>query len=160
MAMPTECQAQDIDNEDIRALPQDIDKEAETIALRVAPLCREEGLGTTIWSPLASGLLSGKYNSGEIPEGSRAGLAGMHWLHEDLKNPDKMEKVRQISQLAAELGCSTAQLALAWCASSPLVSTVITGASNPSQVEENMKAVEIIPLLDSQLKQRIDSILS
>ena len=87
-------------------------------------------------------------------------MKGMTWLHEDLKNKAKMDKVQRIGSLAKELGCSTAQLALAWCASCPQVSTVITGASRASQVVENMKAVEVIPLLDGPLLQRIDEILA
>ncbi|MGE5225158.1 MAG: potassium channel beta subunit family protein, partial [Omnitrophica WOR_2 bacterium] len=107
-----------------------------------ARLYKEVGLGTTIWSPLASGFLTGKYNNG-IPEGSRLTLEGYEWLRRDFEGEQaekKIEKVRALEPIANELGCSLAQLALAWCLKNPNVSTVITGASRPEQVVENMKA--------------------
>jgi voltage-dependent potassium channel beta subunit len=122
------------------------------------PLYREIGLGTTIWSPLASGLLSGKYNSG-IPPGSRATLKGYEWLLEDVITPQNIEKVKKLQTLAKELGCTVAQLALAWCLKNPNVSTVITGASRPEQVIENMKAPEVVPKLTSNVIERIEAVL-
>jgi voltage-dependent potassium channel beta subunit len=124
-------------------------------------LYRQIGLGTTIWSPLASGLLTGKYNDG-IPEGTRATVAGYEWLRkrfEGEKARQQIEKVRQLTLIANELGCSMAQLALAWCLKNPNVSTVITGASRVSQVHENLKALEIAPQLNDELMQRIETIL-
>ena len=116
------------------------------------------GLGTTIWSPLASGLLTGKYNNG-IPDGSRASMNNMSWLRNGFTQ-EKMAKVRQLTEISNDLGCTMAQLALAWSTKFEYVSTVITGASRASQVHENMKALDIIPLLDSEIMARIDTILS
>jgi len=123
-----------------------------------APLYREIGLGTTTWSPLASGLLTGKYNDG-IPPGTRAALKGFEWLRDSVMTPELVEKVKQLQPVAADLGCSMAQLALAWCLKNPNVSTVITGASRPEQVNENMKAPEVVPKLTSNVMERIDAIL-
>jgi len=122
------------------------------------PLYREIGLGTTIWSPLASGLLSGKYNKG-VPPGSRATLEGYEWLKENVVTPQNIAKAKQLEPLTKELGCTMAQLALAWCLKNPNVSTVITGASRPEQVNENMKAAEVAGKIDSSLMEKIDSIL-
>lgn len=123
-----------------------------------APLYREIGMGTTIWSPLASGLLTGKYNDG-IPLGTRAALKGFEWLRDSVITPERIEKVKRLQPVAADLGCSTAQLALAWCLKNPNVSTVITGASRPEQVNENMKALEVVPKLTSNVMDRIEVIL-
>lgn len=122
------------------------------------PLYREIGLGTTIWSPLLSGLLSGKYNNG-IPAETRATLKGYEYLREYYITPQNIEKVRQLQPFASELGCTMAQLALAWCLKNPHVSTVITGATRPEQVEENMKASEVVSKLDSDVMDRIDKVL-
>lgn len=116
------------------------------------------GLGTTIWSPLASGLLTGKYNDG-IPEDSRLGTEGYEWLREHVLAENRIEKVQKLSAVADELGCTTAQLALAWCLQNPNVSSVITGASKPAQVEENMKAMEVATELGDETVDRIESIL-
>jgi voltage-dependent potassium channel beta subunit len=122
-----------------------------------APLYTELGYGTTIFSPLASGLLSGKYNQG-IPAGSRAALEGYEWLQRGI-TPERIAKVKQLQPIADELGCTLAQLSLAWCLSNPHVSTVITGASRPEQVAENMKALDIAPKLTPDLLERIDKVL-
>ena len=122
------------------------------------PLYREIGLGTTIWSPLSSGLLSGKYNDG-IPPGSRATLKGYEWLREYIITPQNLEKVKKLQPIAAQLNCTLAQLALAWCLKSPYVSTVITGASQPEQVVENMKAVEVAPKVTSEVMEKIEAVL-
>src|SRR5512136_275355 len=127
-----------------------------------ARLYTEIGLGTTIWSPLASGLLTGKYNDG-LPEGTRATLPGYEWLREEFEKPEtaqKIEKVRQLAPLARELDCTLSQLALAWCLTNPNVSTVITGASKVSQVTENMKALDVVPKLTPDVLQRIEQILN
>jgi voltage-dependent potassium channel beta subunit len=118
----------------------------------------ERGLGTTTWSPLASGVLTGKYDEG-IPPNTRMSLPGMEWLKEYL-SPDRIQRVRQLKAVAGELGCSRAQLALAWCARHPHVSTVITGASRVEQVTENMGAVDVIDRVDDTVVARIDRILS
>lgn len=124
-----------------------------------AILYRELGYGTTIWSPLASGLLSGKYNQG-IPEGSRAALPGFEWLQREVFTQERIEKVKALVPVAADLGCSMSQLALAWCLKNPNVSTVITGASKPEQVHENMKTLDIVPKLDDNIMNRIEEILT
>lgn len=122
------------------------------------PLYREIGLGTTIWSPLSSGLLSGKYNDG-IPPGSRATLKGYEWLREYIITPQNLEKVKKLQPIAAQLNCTLAQLALAWCLKSPYVSTVITGASQPEQVVENMKALEVAPKVTSEVMGKVEAVL-
>ena len=118
---------------------------------------KEYGYGTTTWSPLASGLLSGKYNEG-IPAGSRGALKGNEWMQEELTNQERLAKVKALEPVAQELGCSLSQLALAWCLKNPFVSTVITGASREEQVHENMKASEVTPKLTPEIMARIDAI--
>jgi voltage-dependent potassium channel beta subunit len=118
-------------------------------------LYEDIGLGLTIWSPLASGLLSGKYLDG-IPEGSRGALPGYEWLRGSLTNEEHNAKVRKLKVIADELGCTLAQLAIAWCARNKRVSTVITGASRVEQVRENMKALNVLANLDDALMARID----
>ncbi len=133
----------------------------ERVEVEYHRLYTEIGLGTTIWSPLASGLLTGKYNQG-IPEDSRANLAGYEWLKSrftDEKAQNEIKKVIQLAELAKDLGCTTAQLALAWCTLNPYVSTVITGASKVSQVEENMKALEVAEQLTPDIVEKIEEIL-
>lgn len=135
--------------------------EREKIEREFLPLYSSIGLGTTIWSPLASGLLTGKYNQG-CPEGTRASLTGYEWLRERLVGEqarERVERVGALAPLAKELGCTLAQLAIAWCAANPNVSTVITGASRPEQVTENMRALEFVPALRGGLIERIDEIL-
>ena len=126
-----------------------------------ARLYAEIGLGTTIWSPLASGLLTGKYNAG-IPEGTRLDLDDYDWLRERLEDERwqrNLEKVRRLEPIAEELGCSMAQLAIAWCLKNPNVSTVITGASKREQVTENMKALAVVEQLTDEIMARIEEIL-
>ncbi len=122
-------------------------------------LYRDIGLGTTTWSPLASGLLTGKYNDG-IPPDSRGTVKGYEWLAERLTEPSKIAVVRRLAPIAADLGCTLAQLSLAWCLKNPHVSTVITGASRPAQVVENMKALAVVPQLDPGVMTRIDAALA
>jgi voltage-dependent potassium channel beta subunit len=126
-----------------------------------ARLYTEVGLGTTIWSPLDSGLLTGKYNQG-MPEGTRVTLNGYGWLRKYFESEEgqaNIEKVRQLMPVAAELGCSMAQLAIAWCLKNPNVSTVITGASRREQVIENMQALEVADKLTGEVMERIEEIL-
>jgi len=130
----------------------------ERVEEEYLPLYREIGLGTTIWSPLASGLLSGKYAKG-IPTGSRATLPGYEWLRKNVITTQNIEKAKQLEPVARDLGCTLAQLALAWCLKNPNVSTVITGASRPEQVSENMKALEVPPKLDSDILEQVEIIL-
>jgi voltage-dependent potassium channel beta subunit len=131
----------------------------ERVEQEYARLYADIGLGTTIWSPLASGLLTGKYNDG-IPPGTRGTLKGYEWLAERLSDKDKIAVVRRLAPIAAELGCTLAQMSLAWCLKNPHVSTVITGASRPAQVVENMKALDIVPKLTVDVMARIDAALS
>ncbi len=123
-----------------------------------ARLYSEIGLGTTTWSPLASGLLTGKYLDG-IPEGSRATLPGYEWLRDRLTAEDANQKVRQLKEVADDLGCTLAQLSIAWCAANPNVSTVILGASRVEQVHENLKALDVLERLDDEVMARIDEIM-
>ncbi len=127
-----------------------------------APLYNPDtvGLGTTIWSPLASGLLTGKYNDG-VPADSRVNLPGYEWLKEMILGEGgkaRLEAVRQLSKLAADLGTTMPRMAIAWCLKNPHVSTVITGASKVEQVTENMEAIKVVPLLTDEVMKKIDSI--
>lgn len=133
----------------------------ERVEKEYARLYSEIGLGTTIWSPLASGILTGKYNDG-MPEGTRTSLEGYEWLRRNFESSEglaKIEKARQLAPVAAELGCTQSQLALAWCLKNPHVSTVITGASRPEQVVENMAALDVVDKLTPEVLARIEAIL-
>ena len=120
-------------------------------------LYEDIGLGLTTWSPLASGLLTGKYRDG-IPPDSRAALPGYEWLHRSVTDQAANQAVAVLSQVADDLGCTPGQLALAWCAHNPHVSTVITGASRVEQVRENLAAVEVLAALDrdESVLERLD----
>jgi voltage-dependent potassium channel beta subunit len=125
------------------------------------PLYEGPGLGTTIFSPLASGLLTGKYLDG-IPDGSRLDLPGYEWLRDALLSDDgkqRLEKIRQLKPLADELGISLTHMALAWCLKNPNVSTVILGASRLEQLEDNLGALDAVAKLDTAVMDRIDTIL-
>ena len=115
------------------------------------------GLGLTTWSPLASGLLTGKYKSG-IPAGSRGALESMSWIQEQLLHPARNAAVAQLEGIAADLSCNVAQLAIAWVNKNPRVSTVILGASRISQLQDNLKALAVTPKLTPELIARIDEI--
>jgi voltage-dependent potassium channel beta subunit len=115
------------------------------------------GLGLTTWSPLASGLLTGKYLDG-VPDDSRASLPGYEWLRDMLTDPAANAKVRALKEVAEGLECTLAQLSLAWCTKNPRVSTVITGASRVEQVRENMTALEVAERIDEAAMQRIDAL--
>ncbi|MFP4511969.1 MAG: potassium channel beta subunit family protein [Acidimicrobiales bacterium] len=132
--------------------------ERSKVEKEYARLYEDIGLGLTTWSPLASGLLTGKYADG-IPEGSRASLPGYEWLRELVTDPERNAKVRSLRAVAERLDCSLSQLAIAWCASNPNVSTVITGASTPDQVIENMGAKRVLADLTSDLLDEIDQIV-
>jgi voltage-dependent potassium channel beta subunit len=115
------------------------------------------GLGTTIFSPLASGLLSGKYNDG-IPEGSRLSIPGFEWLKDRTIAEVKIQKVKALQQIAESLNTNLAALSIAWCISNPNVSTAILGASRKEQLTENLKALDVLPLLTTEIIQKIDEI--
>jgi voltage-dependent potassium channel beta subunit len=123
-----------------------------------APLFEKYNMGTTIWSPLASGALTGKYLKG-IPEGSRASLSGYEWLKETMVDSERgqarMKKVAELLPIAEELGTSLSKLAIAWCLLNENVSSVILGASKIEQLEENLKAVDVLPLLTEDIQARL-----
>jgi aryl-alcohol dehydrogenase-like predicted oxidoreductase len=119
------------------------------------------GLGTTIWSPLASGLLTGKYADG-VAQDSRAALPGYEWLRDEITSPagrEKIEKARSLGRLAASAGLSLPHMALAWCLRNPNVSTVILGASRLSQLQDNLKALDALPKLTPDLLDAIEAIV-
>ncbi len=133
----------------------------ERVESEYAHLYSDIGMGTTIWSPLASGLLTGKYNK-EMPSGTRATLDGYEWLSKRFTDDDAIEKINKVGELmpiAEEIGCTMAQLALAWTLKNPNVSTTITGASHVEQVVENMKAIDYLEKLTPALMEKIDTIL-
>ena len=133
----------------------------ERFEVEYAPVFDQHGMGTTIWSPLASGALTGKYLDG-IPEGSRATLPGYEWLKERMveseRGQERMQRVAQLKPIADELGVSLSKLAIAWCLLNPNVSTVILGASRMEQLEENLAAVDVLPLLTDEVQARLASI--
>ena len=118
---------------------------------------KEYGYGTTTFSPLAQGLLSGKYNKG-IPDGSRASRDENSWMRDRMKDETKLAKVKGLEPIAKELDCTISQLSLAWCLKNPFVSSVITGASRVEQVHENMKACDVATKLTPEIMDRIETI--
>jgi voltage-dependent potassium channel beta subunit len=133
----------------------------ERVEKEYAPLYKKFGLGTTIWSPLASGLLTGKYNDGD-PGGTRISLKDYAWLRELFENDDarkRLAKVKKLAKVAADLGTTLPRLGLAWCLKNPHVSTVITGASKPAQLTDNMKASDLVDKLTNEVMARIETIL-
>lgn len=132
--------------------------EREKIEKDYLEVFKNVGLGTTIWSPLASGLLTGKYNNG-IPEGSRLAIEGFDWLKERLIMEEKIEKVKQLQQLANELSCSLPALSIAWCIKNPNVTTAILGATRKEQLLDNLTALEALALLTPEILQKIEVIM-
>lgn len=122
-----------------------------------ARLFQDHGYGTTIWSPLASGMLTGKYLKG-IPKDSRANLKGYQWLQKRVKDKERLAKVRALQPMAKSLGCTLSQLAIAWCLKNPNVSTVILGASRVEQLEENLKSDKFVPKLTPPTMEKIDKV--
>lgn len=131
----------------------------DRVETEYARLYTDLGIGLTTWSPLASGVLTGKYNAGRIPSDSRGALKGYEWLGEKLTDPARIGVVRRLEPIAKDLGCTLAQLAIAWCLKNPHVSTVITGASRVGQVDENLKAIDVVPKLAPEVMARIDAAL-
>lgn len=134
----------------------------EKVEAEYRPLYAQYGLGTTVWSPLASGLLTGKYLKG-VPDDSRLNLPGYEWLRDHLlgeQGQSHLDKVAQLQPVAEQLGISLTHLSLAWCLKNPNVSTVILGASRLSQLEDNLKALEALPKLDDAVMSRIDGIMA
>jgi len=130
----------------------------QKVEVEYRKLLSEYGYGTTIWSPLASGVLTGKYNEG-IPAGSRFTLDDLQWIKERMLTPANIEKVKRLGEVAADLGTTTACLAIAWCLKNPYVSTVITGATKPEQLAQNLSAMDVLPLLTDEIMQQISLIL-
>ena len=135
----------------------------ERVEQELRALYDEIGLGTTIWSPLASGILTGKYSGGTIPEGSRFSVESYSWLKEQHFDSDsgkeRIRKVDRLAEVAKALGCTLAQLAIAWTLRHPWVSTAITGASRPQQILENLKALDVLKQLDDGVLEHIEKIL-
>ncbi|MDG2537026.1 aldo/keto reductase [Dyella jiangningensis] len=133
----------------------------ERVEQEYAPLYDAYGMGTTIWSPLASGLLTGKYNDG-VPSDTRLSQPGYEWLREAIleQGGDRIEKVRRLVPIASDLGVSMAQLAVAWCLVNPHVSTVMLGASKLEQLKHNLEALDVLPRLDAQVMKRIEQALA
>ena len=133
----------------------------ERVGQEYAPLYDAYGMGTTIWSPLASGLLTGKYNDG-VPSDTRLAQPGYEWLREAIleRGGDRIEKVRRLAPIASDLGVSMAQFAVAWCLVNPHVSTVMLGASKLDQLKHNLEALDVLPRLDAQVMKRIEQALA
>jgi voltage-dependent potassium channel beta subunit len=127
------------------------------VEIELAPLCKELELGLTTWSPLYSGILSGKYNDG-IPAGSRATLDDMGWIRDRI-TPEKINKVRQLTSLAESLEITTAQLAIAWILQRKDISSVITGATRPEQLDENLATEDMVSKIDNDVCEQIDRIM-
>ncbi|MFM2207390.1 MAG: hypothetical protein RL213_1365 [Bacteroidota bacterium] len=123
-----------------------------------AHLFRYHGLGTTIWSPLASGVLTGKYNDAH-PGDTRLNMEGLEWLHDRVMQERTLEKVKRLKVIADELGISMVRMALAWCLKNPNVSTVLLGASKPSQLKENIGCLSALPLITEEVMHRIEQVL-
>lgn len=133
----------------------------DRVELELAPLYEKFGLGTTIWSPLYYGILTGKYNDG-VPADSRATLPGYEWMKDIVESEEgqrRIARVRELSKIAEALGTSTTRLALAWCLKNPHVSTVILGASRVDQVHDNLKALDLLPLLTDDVIASIEEVL-
>ena len=132
----------------------------DKVEVEFADVYRTVGLGTTVFSPLASGLLTGKYNDGSRPAQARLQREELNWLADLTLQEARIAKVRALTDLASELGMSTAQLSLAWCLKNPRVSTVLLGASKPEQLEENLKAAELATALTPEVLERIEAIVA
>ncbi len=122
------------------------------------PVFRNYGMGTTIWSPLASGLLTGKYNNG-IPEGSRLALENYSWLKDRMMQDDKLASVKKLAAIADDLNTSLATLSVAWCIANPNVTTAILGATKEQQLTENLKALDLYPQLTAEVLATIDGVM-
>ncbi len=133
--------------------------ERNKVEVEFARLYQDIGIGTTTWSPLASGLLTGKYRDG-VPEDSRAALAGYGWLAKRITAQSEIDRVERLRPIAEELGCTLAQLSIAWCAANPHVTSVITGASKASQVVDNFGALDVIDKLTQEVMTRIDAAIA
>lgn len=132
--------------------------ERQKMEQEYAGIFQRQGMGTTIWSPLAAGLLSGKYLEG-VPKGSRLGMKGFEWLSDRWLQKDKLDKVRKLQKLAVELECTLAQLSIAWTLANPNVSSTILGATQKSQLDENFKALEVLEKLTPSRLEKMESVM-
>jgi len=130
----------------------------EKFEVEYSQIYKTVGLGTTIWSPLASGVLSGKYND-KFPEGTRLTNEGMEWLKEKSLTEDRIVKARELTKVANEIGTTMPKMAIAWCAKNPNVSTVILGASKPHHLEETLTSLDVLPLLTDEVMEKIEGVL-
>lgn len=130
----------------------------DKVEVEFSQIYKTVGLGTTIWSPLASGILTGKYNDG-FPDDTRLGIEGMEWLKDSTLREENLQKVRKMTAFAKEIGISMANLAISWCLKNPNVSTVILGASKLSQLEENLKSLDALPKLTDEVLTKMEEIL-
>jgi aryl-alcohol dehydrogenase-like predicted oxidoreductase len=128
------------------------------VEVEYSQIYKTYGLGTTIWSPLASGILTDKYLD-QFPEGTRLGIEGLEWLKERALTEAKLNKIRELNKLAKGMGTNLAKLAIAWCLKNPDVSTVILGASKTEQLEETLTAFEVVPLITTEVEQQMEKIL-
>lgn len=130
----------------------------EKVEVDFSQIYKTVGLGTTIWSPLASGVLTDKYID-QIPKGTRLGMAGLEWLKDRSLTPERLEKVRDLNEVAKDLNTSLAKLAIAWCAKNDNVSTVILGASKLKHLKETLTSLEVVPLITTEVEEKIEEIL-
>lgn len=130
----------------------------EKVEVEFSQIYKTVGLGTTIWSPLASGVLTGKYLD-KFPEGTRLGMEGLEWLKDLSLTEERLEKVRKLSKIASDLGTTMPKLAIAWCLTNPNVSTVILGGSKVHHLEENIDALELVPQLNEEILNSIEEVL-
>ena len=130
----------------------------DKVEVEYSQIYKSVGLGTTIWSPLASGVLTGKYLD-KFPEDTRLGMQGLEWLKELSLTEERLEKVRGLNKIASDLGTTMPKLAIAWCLANPNVSTVILGGSKVHHLEENIEALELVPQLTSEVLNQIEEVL-
>ncbi len=131
----------------------------DKVEVEYGQIYKTVGLGTTIWSPLASGVLTGKYLN-DNPTDTRLNMDGMEWLKERSLNEEKNKKVKELKKIADELGTSLPKLAVAWCAANPNVSTIILGASKVHHLEETLESLEVLPLLTEEVMSKIEEVLN
>jgi voltage-dependent potassium channel beta subunit len=130
----------------------------EKVEVEFNQIYKTVGLGTTIWSPLASGVLTGKYLD-KFPEGTRLGMEGLEWLKDNSLSEERLNKVRELKKISDELGTSLPKLGVAWCAKNPNVSSVILGASQVHHLDETLESLEVLPLLTTEVMEQIEGIL-
>lgn len=130
----------------------------EKVEVEYEQMYKTVGLGTTIWSPLASGILTGKYNT-EFPKDTRLGMEGLEWLRDKNLNSDRIKKAQALNKIASEIDTSLTKMSLAWCLKNPNVSSVILGASKETQLKENLEALTVLPLMAEEVMQSIEAVL-